>query len=290
MPVYHRASPLRNKSLFMNTLRTTALMAVMFVLFALVGDVLAGPRGMMIAFIVAVGLNVFSYWFSDSVVLKMYNAEEVDRSQEPELVNLVDRLRQRADLPMPRVCIMPSDQPNAFATGRNPDNAVVAVTRGLMQRLDRDELAGVIAHELAHIQNRDILTSTIAATLAAAITLLARFGIFFDRDENGFATSLLMLIVAPLAAMLIQMAISRSREYAADRDGAEIAGSPHGLASALRTMKAAAEGRPMHQASESTSHMFIVNPFSGGLSGLKKLFSTHPPIDERIERLQAMSP
>jgi len=274
----------------MNTLRTTALMAVMFVLFALVGDVLAGPRGMMIAFIVAVGLNVFSYWFSDSVVLKMYNAEEVDRSQEPELVNLVDRLRQRADLPMPRVCIMPSDQPNAFATGRNPDNAVVAVTRGLMQRLDRDELAGVIAHELAHIQNRDILTSTIAATLAAAITLLARFGIFFDRDENGFATSLLMLIVAPLAAMLIQMAISRSREYAADRDGAEIAGSPHGLASALRSMKAAAEGRPMHQASEATSHMFIMNPFSGGLSGLKKLFSTHPPIDERIERLQAMSP
>jgi heat shock protein HtpX len=273
----------------MNTLRTTALMAVMFVLFALVGNVIAGPRGMMIAFVVAVGMNVVSYWFSDSVVLKMYGAEEVDRADAPDLVDLVDRLRQRADLPMPRVCIIPSDQPNAFATGRNPDNAVVAVTEGLVRTLDTDELAGVIAHELAHIHNRDILTSTVAATLAAAVTLLARFGIFFDRDDNGLVTTLLMLIVAPVAAMLIQMAISRSREYAADRDGAKIAGSPRGLASALRTMKAAAEGRPMRGASESTAHMFIMNPFSGGLSGIRKLFSTHPPIDERIQRLQSMA-
>jgi heat shock protein HtpX len=273
----------------MNTFRTTALMAVMLVLFAMVGNVLAGPRGMMIAFVIAVGMNAFSYWFSDSVVLRMYGAEEVDRSEEPELVELVDRLRRRADLPMPRVCVIPSDQPNAFATGRNPENAVVAVTDGLRRMLDRDELAGVIAHELAHIHNRDILTSTIAATLAAAITLLARFGIFFDRNENGIVTTLLMLVVAPLAAMLIQMAISRSREYAADRDGAQIAGSPHGLASALRRMHAAAENRPMRGASNATSHLFIVNPFAGGLSGLRKLFSTHPPIEERVQRLQELA-
>jgi heat shock protein HtpX len=273
----------------MNTLRTTALMAVLIVLFALIGQALAGPRGLMIAFVVAVGMNVFSYWFSDSVVLRMYRAEEVSRSDAPDLVDMVDRLRKRADLPMPRVCIIPSDQPNAFATGRNPKNAVVAVTEGIMRILDRDELEGVIAHELAHIQNRDILTSTIAATLGAAITLIARFGIFFDRDDNGFATSLLMMILAPIAAMLIQMAISRSREYAADRDGAQIAGSPHGLARALERMQHAATQRPMQSANQATSHLFIVNPFSGGLSGLKKLFSTHPPTEERIARLRSMA-
>ena len=270
----------------MNALRTTALMAAMFVMFALVGNVLAGPRGMMIAFVIAVGLNVFSYWFSDSVVLKMYQAEEIDRSDAPDLIDLVDRLRRRADLPMPRVCIIPSDQPNAFATGRNPDNAVVAVTKGLVRTLDRDELAGVIAHELAHVKNRDILTSTIAATLAAAITLLARFGIFFDRDDNGIVTTLLMLIVAPLAAMLIQMAISRSREYAADRDGAAISGNPLGLAHALQRLQSGAERRPMQSGSESTAHLFIVNPFSGGMSGIASLFSTHPPTEERIARLE----
>ena len=273
----------------MNTFRTAALMAVMMVLFALVGRALAGPGGMMIAFVVAIGMNGVSYWFSDSIVLRMHGAETIDRADAPELYDLVDRLRQNADLPMPRVAIIPSDQPNAFATGRNPNNAVVAVTQGLMRTLDRDELAGVIAHELAHVQNRDILTSTVSATLAAAITLLARFGIFFDRDDGGFVTSLLMLILAPLAAMLIQTAISRSREFAADRDGAEIAGSPHGLASALRSIERAASQRPMRQASETTSHMFIVNPFSGGLSGLKSLFSTHPPTEERIDRLQSMA-
>ena len=274
----------------MNALRTTALMAVMIVLFALVGRVLAGPGGMMIALVVAVLMNGFSYWFSSSIVLRMHGAEPIDRSDAPELYDMVDRLRQNANLPMPKVAIIPSDQPNAFATGRNPDHAVVAVTRGLLNLLDRDELAGVIAHELAHIENRDILTSTIAATLAAGVTLLARFGIFFDRgDRNGMITSLLMLILAPLAAILIQSAISRSREYAADRDGAQIAQSPYGLARALRRIESAATQQPMHTASESTSHMFIINPFSGGLSGLKSLFSTHPPTEERIQRLQSMA-
>ncbi|PQJ35172.1 protease HtpX [Salinibacter sp. 10B] len=272
----------------MNTLRTTALMAVMFVLFALIGQALGGTGGMILAFLIAVGMNGVSYWFSSSIVLRMYGAEEVSRAEAPELHDMVDRLRQRADLPMPKVCIIPSDQPNAFATGRNPANAVVAVTEGIMNTLDRDELAGVIAHELAHIKNRDMLTSTVAATLAAAITLLARFGIFFDR-EQGFVTSLLMMILAPLAAMLIQMAISRSREYAADRDGAEIAGNPLGLANALRRMEQVAQQRPMRGANEATSHMFIVNPFSGGLSGMRKLFSTHPPTEERITRLEEMS-
>lgn len=272
----------------MNTLRTTALMAVMFVLFALIGQALGGTGGMMLAFLLALGMNGVSYWYSSAIVLRMYGAEEVSRAEAPDLYDLVDRLRQRADLPMPKVCIVPSDQPNAFATGRNPDNAVVAVTEGIMNTLDRDELAGVIAHELAHIQNRDMLTSTVAATLAAAITLLARFGIFFDRDQ-GFVTSLLMMILAPMAAMLIQMAISRSREYAADRDGAEIAGNPFGLANALRRMEAAAGQRPMRNANETTSHMFIVNPFTGGLSGLRKLFSTHPPTEERIARLEEMA-
>lgn len=273
----------------MNTFRTTALMAVMLVLFALVGQALAGSGGMMLAFIIALGMNLVSYWYSGSIVLKMYGAEEVSRAEAPELHEMVDRLRRRADLPMPKVCIVPSDQPNAFATGRNPENAVVAVTEGIMNTLDRDELAGVIAHELAHIKNRDMLTSTVAATLAAAITLLARFGIFFDRGENGIMTSLLMMILAPLAAILIQSAISRSREYAADREGAEIAGNPIGLADALRRMEQVAQQRPMRGANEATSHMFIVNPFSGGLSGVRRLFSTHPPTEDRVARLEEMT-
>jgi len=272
----------------MNTFRTTALMAAMLVLFALIGQALGGTGGMMIAFLIAVGMNGVSYWYSSSIVLRMYGAEEVSRAEAPELHDLVDRLRQRADLPMPKVCIVPQEQPNAFATGRNPDNAVVAVTEGIMDALDHDELAGVIAHELAHIKNRDMLTSTVAATLAAAITLLARFGIFFDRDQ-GFVTSLLMMILAPLAAMLIQAAISRSREYAADREGAEIAKNPLGLASALRSMERAAKHRSM-PANQTTSHMFIVNPFGGGaLSGIKRLFSTHPPTEERIAHLEEMA-
>lgn len=274
----------------MNTLRTGALMAVMIVLFALIGRALAGPGGMMIAFAVAIGINFFSYWFSDKIVLKMYQAQEVSEQEAPELVRMVDRLRQRADLPMPRVCIIPNDTPNAFATGRNPENAVVAVTKGIMRTLDRDELAGVIAHELAHIKNRDILTSSIAATLASAITLLARFGFFFGgRDRGGLLGGLLMLILAPIAAILIQTAISRTREYAADRDGAQISGNPRGLAQALARLHEGNERQPMQSGSESTAHMFIVNPFSGGMSGLANLFSTHPPMEERIERLNEMA-
>jgi len=269
----------------MNTFRTTALMAVMIVLFALIGQALGGTGGMLLAFLIAVGMN---YWYSSSIVLRMYGAEEVSRAEAPELHDLVDRLRRRADLPMPKVCIIPQDQPNAFATGRNPDNAVVAVTKGIMDVLDRDELAGVIAHELAHIKNRDMLTSTVAATLAGAITMLSRFALFFGGRDNNFLVSLLMMILAPMAAMLIQSAISRSREYAADREGAEIAKNPLGLASALRSMERAAEHRPM-PANQTTSHMFIVNPFSGGLSGIKRLFSTHPPTEERIARLEEMA-
>ncbi len=266
-------------------------MAVMIVLFALIGRALAGPGGMMIAFVFAIGVNFFSYWFSDKIVLKMYRAQEVSEQDAPELVRMVDRLRRRADLPMPRVCIIPKDTPNAFATGRNPDNAVVAVTQGILRTLDRDELEGVIAHELAHIQNRDILTSSIAATLASAITLLARFGFFFGggRDRGGLLGGLLMLILAPIAAILIQTAISRTREYAADRDGAKISGNPRGLAHALARLSQANERRPMQAGSESTAHLFIVNPFSGGMSGLANLFSTHPPMEERIERLNQMA-
>jgi len=271
----------------MNTFRTTALMAVMLVLFALVGQAIAGTGGMLIAFLFAMGLNFVSYWYSGSIVLRMYGAEEVSRAEAPELYDMVDRLRKQADLPMPKVCIVPQDQPNAFATGRNPDNAVVAVTRGIMDTLDRDELAGVIAHELAHIKNRDMLTSTVAATMAGAITMLSRFALFFGGRDNNFLVTLLMMILAPMAAMLIQMAISRSREYAADRDGAEIAGNPLGLANALRRMEQVAQQRPMN-ANQTTSHMFIVNPFSGGMSGLQSLFSTHPPTEERIARLEEM--
>src|SRR5690554_1938212 len=274
----------------MNGFRTTALMAVMLVLFALVGRAIGGPDGMILAFIVAVGLNFASYWFSDKIVLRMYNAHEIEREQSPELYDMVDRLRQQANLPMPKVYVIPSDQPNAFATGRNPAHAAVAVTNGIVRMLNRDELEGVIAHELAHVQNRDILTSSVAATLAAAITLVARFAFFFgggDDRRGNVIGSLLMLILAPIAAMLIQMAISRVREYAADRDGAEICGKPGALADALAKLQRGAEVMPM-EANPSTAHMFIVNPFAGTLGGIRSLFSTHPPTEERIRRLREM--
>lgn len=272
-----------------NTMRTTALLAALIVLFALIGQAIGGQSGLLIALVVAVAMNAGSYWFSDRIVLKMYRAKEVGQQQAPELYRMVDRLRRRADLPMPKVYIIPSDEMNAFATGRNPQHAAVAVTNGIMQRLDREELEGVIAHELAHVENRDILTSSIAATLAAAITLLARFGLFFGgRDREGVIGSLAMVILAPIAAMLIQMAISRSREYAADRDGARIAGTPHGLASALDRLASDSGRRRTTAANPATAHMFIVNPFSGVTSGIGKLFSTHPPTEERIRRLQAL--
>lgn len=278
----------------MNYFRTAALMAVMMVLFALVGQAIGGSNGMILAFGIAVALNAGSYWFSDKIVLKMYKAQEVGPEDAPELYEMVDRLRQRADLPMPRVAIIPTDQPNAFATGRNPDNAVVAVTQGIQRALNREELEGVIAHELAHVKNRDILISSIAATMAAAITLIARFGFFFGggRDRGGLIGMLLMLILAPLAAFLIQAAISRSREFAADRGGAEISGKPQGLANALQRLEAAVERTPMRQDEstvDSTAHMFIVKPFSGKMQGLGKLFSTHPPTEERVARLNEMA-
>lgn len=270
----------------LNSVRTAALMAVLIVLFALVGRALAGPTGLIIAFGVAVVMNFASYWFSDKIVLKMYRAKEVTQAQAPELYNMIDRLRQRANLPMPKVYVIPSDQPNAFATGRNPSHSAVAVTNGIVRLLSPEELEGVIAHELAHIQNRDILTSSVAATIGAAITLLARFGLFFGggRDRGNAIASLLMLILAPLAAMLIQMAISRSREYAADRDGARICGKPRALASALGRLQSGVAHVRMN-AEPSTAHMFIINPFAGALKGMRSLFSTHPPTEERIERL-----
>lgn len=272
----------------LNGVRTTALMAVLIVLFGLVGQAIAGSNGMIIAFVVAVGLNFASFWFSDKIVLKMYKAQEVGRSDAPELYEMIDRLRTNAGLPMPKVYVIPSDQPNAFATGRSPSHSAVAVTNGITRILNREELEGVIAHELAHIQNRDILTSSIAATLGAAITLLARFAFFFGggRRDNMIG-SLMMMILAPIAAVLIQMAISRAREYVADSDGAEICGKPGALASALGRLQEGAERTPM-EANPSTAHMFIVNPFAGALGGMRRLFSTHPPTEERIRRLREL--
>jgi len=273
----------------MNAMRTAALMAALIVLFGLLGGAVGGESGMMIAFGFAVLLNFGSYWFSASIVLKMYRAKEVTASEAPELFEMIDRLRRKAELPMPRVYVIASDQPNAFATGRNPENAAVAVTNGIVRLLSPDELEGVIAHELAHIKHRDILTGSIAATIAAAITLLARTALFFGggRDRDNVLTSLLMLILAPLAAMMIQMAISRSREFAADRGGAEICGKPEALASALQRLQSGAERIPMN-ANPATAHMFIVNPFAGMGGGIRNLFSTHPQTELRIERLMSM--
>lgn len=272
-----------------NTMRSTALMAVLIILFVLVGQALGGQNGMLIAFGIAVVMNFGSYWFSDKIVLKMYRAQEVNRKQAPQLYDMVDRLRQNAGLPMPKVYVIPSDQPNAFATGRNPSHAAVAVTNGIARMLNQEELAGVIGHELAHIKNRDILTSSIAATIGSGITMLARFGLFFGggRDRDNVFGSLLMLILAPLAAMMIQMAISRSREFVADRDGARIAGSPVALANALRRLHDGTAQIPM-DANPSTAHMFIVTPFAGRMKGVRNLFSTHPPMEERIKRLMAL--
>ncbi len=274
----------------MKAMRTAALMAALIVLFALLGQALGGEMGMIIAFMFAVVLNFGSYWFSASIVLKMYRAKEVSRAEAPELVDMVDRLRQQAALPMPRVYVIPSDQPNAFATGRNPENSAVAVTNGIVRLLSREELEGVIAHELAHIRNRDILTGSIAATIAAAITMLARFALFFgggDRDRGGAISAILMMILAPIAAMLIQMAISRSREFAADRDGARICGNPKALASALQRLQAGSQQIAM-EGNPATAHMFIVNPFAGAMRGIRSLFATHPPTEQRVERLMSM--
>jgi heat shock protein HtpX len=276
----------------MNWLKTTIFMAALTALLVVAGGALGGRTGMTFALVMAFGLNFFSYWFSDKIVLKMYRAQEVTESQAPELFSSVRRLASRAGIPMPKVYIINQAQPNAFATGRNPEHAAVAVTTGIMDILTREELEGVISHELGHVRNRDILIGTIAATVAGAISYLAsiaQWGLIFggyDDDDNPLAV-IAMIIIAPIAAMLVQLAISRSREYGADAAGAKIAGSAMPLASALAKLEMASRQVPM-RANPATSHMFIVNPLRGG--GVAKLFSTHPPIEERIARLKAMGP
>ena len=257
------------------------------------GAAFGGQSGMTIALILALAMNGFSYWFSDKIVLKMYKAQEVSESEAPELHSIVRRLSQRAELPMPKVYIINQDQPNAFATGRNPSHAAIAVTTGIMRILEPEELEGVVGHELAHIKHRDILIGTVAATVAAAISYLAhmaQWAMIFgggDDDEGGNPfVAIIMMIVAPIAAMLIQMAISRSREYVADSGGARIAGNPHHLASALKKLHTASQRVPL-KAEPATAHMFIVSPLSGGR--MTKLFSTHPPMEERVARLEGMA-
>ncbi len=273
----------------MNTLKTTFLMALLTVLLVFLGNAIGGQSGAMMAFILAAGMNFFSYWYSDKLVLRTYRAQEVSEAQAPQLYTIVRRLAQRAHLPMPKVYIIPNDTPNAFATGRDPSHAAVAVTEGIMRMLSEDELEGVIAHELAHIKNRDILISSVAATIAGAINMLYYFGLFFggsDDDDGNPIVGLLMIIIAPIAAMLIQIAISRSREFGADRVGAGICGKPMSLASALENLERGVERIPMN-ATPTSAHMFIVNPLRGG--GIMSLFSTHPSTQERVRRLREMS-
>lgn len=278
----------------MNNIKTTFLLVTLTLILVWAGGAFGGKHGMTIALIIALGMNLFAYWFSDKLILRMYRAQEVREAEAPELYGIVRRLTQKAQMPMPKVYMIEGDQPNAFATGRNPKHAAVAVTTGIMRILSRDELTGVIGHELAHIRHRDILISTIAATIAGAISYLAQmaqwaaiFGSRSDDEEGGSpVAALVMMIVGPIAALIIQMAISRSREYVADEGGAQLAGNPRYLSSALRKLHMASQQIPMH-ANPATSHMFIVNPLSGG--GLLKLFSTHPPMEERIARLESMS-
>ncbi|MBK6632256.1 MAG: zinc metalloprotease HtpX [Betaproteobacteria bacterium] len=278
--------------MFGNWLKTAILMAGILALFAAVGGALGGGQGMLIALLIGGAMNFFAYWFSDKMVLRMYNAQEVDETSAPMLYNMVRELAQRAELPMPRVYLIDEAQPNAFATGRNPEHAAVAATTGILQLLSTRELRGVMAHELAHVRHRDILISTISATVAAAISSLANFFMFFggSRDERpNPIVGILVMILAPLAAMLIQMAISRAREFEADRGGAEISGDASALADALTKIDAYARGIPMHTAEThpETAQMMIMNPLSGG--GLRGLFSTHPATEERVGRLRAMA-
>jgi len=278
----------------MNLVRTAMLLAFMTALFMGVGYMIGGSGGMMIAFLIAAAMNLFSYWNSDKMVLRMYNAVEVDERSAPEYYRIVQGLAANAGLPMPRVYLIDNPQPNAFATGRNPQNAAVAATTGLLHRLTAEEVAGVMAHELAHVQNRDTLTMTITATLAGAISMLGNFALFFggNRDNNnplGFVGVLIAMIVAPFAAMLVQMAISRTREYSADRRGAEICGNPMWLASALAKIANSAHQVPNMDAERNpaTAHMFIINPLNG--QNMDNLFSTHPNTENRIAALQAIA-
>ncbi len=276
----------------MNHLRTAVLLAAMTALFLVVGFMIGGEAGMLFAFVLALGMNAFAYWNSDKLVLRMYGARQVDRASAPALYGIVEQLADNAALPMPKVYIIDNDQPNAFATGRNPENAAVAATTGLLRRLSSEEVAGVMAHELAHVKNRDTLTMTITATIAGAVGMLANFGLFFGGNRNnplGIVGVLLVAILAPMAAALVQMAISRSREYEADRIGAEICGQPLWLASALEKIQAAA-GQIDNQPAErnpATAHMFIINPLHAHAAD--SLFSTHPNTANRVTRLRQMS-
>jgi heat shock protein HtpX len=279
----------------MNYLRTAILLAGLTALFMGIGYLIGGQSGMVIAFLVAAAMNLFSYWNSDKMVLSMTGAHEVDARSAPDLYAMVHELAGKAGLPMPRVYIMDNPQPNAFATGRNPENAAVAVTTGLLDNLSREEVAGVVAHELAHIANRDTLIMTITATIAGAISMLAQFGMFFGgghRENNGgfgIVTTLLMVILAPIAAMLVQMAISRTREYAADRLGGQIVGQPEYLASALSRLEQAAHVVPndVAERNPATAHLFIVNPLSG--ARMDNLFATHPATENRIAALMELA-
>jgi heat shock protein HtpX len=279
-------------------MKTGVLLAALTVLLVLIGGALGGQNGMVMAFFLAMVMNFGSYWFSDRIVLAMYRAQPVDEAQAPGLYRIVRTLATRAGIPMPRVYVLPDETPNAFATGRNPQHAAIAVTEGIMRVMSEEELEGVLAHELSHVQNRDTLIMAIAATLAGAITYMAhmaQWAMIFgggrrDSDEDsgggGVVGGLLMIVLAPLAATLIQLAVSRSREFQADASGAQMAGQPWGLAKALEKLEAASKMAPMH-ATPATAHLFIVNPLTGG--GWTTLFSTHPPIAERVARLRAMS-
>jgi len=280
----------------MNTAKTVLLMGVLTVILVLAGNLIGGQGGMMIAFAFAIVMNFGSYWFSDKIVLRMYHGRELSQQDNPSLFQTVQELAGRAGLPMPRLYLIEGEQPNAFATGRDPEHAALAVTEGILKSLPPDQLRGVLGHELAHVKHRDILIGTLAATMAGAISMIAsmaQWAMIFgggqrSNDRNGGSPigSLVMLIVAPIAAMLVQMAISRSREFEADAGGAQISGNPLALAGALRTLDAKSAAIPM-EASPATAHMFIVNPLSGG--GLARLFSTHPPMEERIARLEQMA-
>ena len=278
----------------MNTLKTTFLMALLTVLLMLIGGAIGGRGGMATAFLLAGAMNFISYWFSDKIVLSMYGAKPIEEQDNPRFYGIVRQLAGRAGLPMPKIYIIQDDSPNAFATGRNPEHAAVAATTGIMRLLNDEELAGVMAHELGHVKNRDILISTLAATFAGAITYLAHmaqwgamFGGRSDDDEGGGMIGMLfMAILAPIAAMLVQMAISRSREFGADAAGARISGNPLSLARALQKLELGSQQIPM-EANAATTHMFIVNPLTGG--GMMSLFSTHPPIPERVHRLEDIS-
>ena len=273
----------------MNRSRTFLLMVVLTIMFVIVGGVIGGTKGSVIAFLFAAGMNFFSYWFSDKLILQRYSASQVGPENQSRLYGIVAELAKQSGLPMPKVFVIPEQNPNAFATGRNPQHAAVAATEGILKLLDDDELSAVMAHELAHVKHRDILTGTIAATFAGAIALLgqfAGFGVGSQNRRNNPLGMMLILIGAPLAAMLIRMAVSRVREYAADEGGSEISRKPLALASALEKLQTGVQVAPLTRGNPAHSHMFIINPFFGGL---QKLFSTHPPVEERVRRLRLLA-